>query len=330
MHSKFLSFSLLLLVSTAATLSAQENGERSAPAKSTSKQPSADRKAILALLMQLEAGFNANDAKAMAACWTESGEFIGPTGARADGREAVAQTFAAGFDPNKGLKLVMHLLHLRVVNEHVAMLDVVPEFKAAGEAQGNSETAAAPGHPAVMVLVKQDGHWLIESARSLTAPGPAQASHLKDLDWLVGDWATENSKTGISLKTSCDWNASQTFLIRRFKLEGKGVFLHGGTEIIGWDPRAGRIRSWTFDSDGGFGEHVWIRDGKRWIIKFTGTLADGGQASSTHFLTMVDGQTFSMQSKDRFVNTERQPDLPETFVTRQPKSKSSEPMKMTN
>lgn len=32
-----------------------------------------------------------------------------------------------------------------------------------------------------------------------------------------------------------------------------------GTQVIGWDPAAGTIRSWMFDSDGGFGEGTWSK-----------------------------------------------------------------------
>ena len=78
--------------------------------------------------------------------------------------------------------------------------------------------------------------------------------------------------------------------------------MHGGTEVIGWDPRTSRIRSWVFDSDGGFGENVWVHDGNRWLIKYSGTLADGSEASATHILTNVDAATATLQSKDRVVD----------------------------
>ena len=87
------------------------------------------------------------------------------------------------------------------------------------------------------MLVKQNGRWLIESAHETVAHLPPQTNHLKELDWLVGDWASETSKAGITLRTTCDWTANQAFLIRKFKVEGKEAILHGGTEVIGWDPR---------------------------------------------------------------------------------------------
>ena len=184
--------------------------------------------------------------------------------------------------------------HLRLVNEGLALVEAVAEVKPA---------AATGGVPvADFVLVKQNGRWLIESAHETIAHLPPQTNHLKELDWLVGDWSSETSKAGITLRTACDWTANQAFLIRKFKVEGKEAILHGGTEVIGWDPRTNRIRSWVFDSDGGFGENVWVHDGNRWLIKYSGTLADGSEASATHILTKVDAATATLQSRDRVVN----------------------------
>ena len=108
--------------------------------------------------------------------------------------------------------------------------------------------------------------------------------------------------------------------------------MRAGTEVIGWDPRTHRIRSWTFDSDGSFGESVWTRDGNRWIVKYAGTLADGSDVSVTYLITPVDANTVTVQSKDHLVNGEEQPDLPEVKLTRcpaptEPKSPPSEPSK---
>jgi len=169
------------------------------------------------------------------------------------------------------------------------------------------------------------------SARETITRLPPQTNHLKEFEWLVGDWASETSKAGITLRTSCDWTANQAFLIRKFHVDGKEAILHGGTEIIGWDPRTNRVRSWIFDADGGFGENVWVHDGNRWLIKFSGTLADGSETSATHILTKVDDTTFMLQSKDRVVSGAAQPDIPATKLKRQvetkPAAKTEEPTK---
>ena len=110
----------------------------------------------------------------------------------------------------------------------------------------------------------------------------------------------------------------QAFLIRKFKVEGKAALLHGGTEVIGWDPRTSRIRFWVFDSDGGFGENVWVRDGNRWLVKYSGTMTDGSEASATHIVTKVDTDTIRLESRDRIVNGGDAPDIPETVLNGKP------------
>jgi uncharacterized protein (TIGR02246 family) len=289
-----------LVAATATTVFSQESAAGVAP----------QRQAILTLLGQLETGFNEANAKGIAACWTENGEFVGPAGARINGRESIEKQFAEVFAARKERStLRIHVTHLRLANEGLALVEATVEVKPA------MTTGGVPLSD--LVLVKQNGQWLIESAHETVAHLPPQTNHLKDLDWLVGDWSSETSKAGITLRTSCDWTASQAFLIRKFKVEGKEAFLHGGTEIIGWDPRSGRVRSWVFDSDGGFGENIWVHDGKRWLIKYSGTMADGSEVSATHVLAKVDEATSSIQSKDRVVNGAAQPDVPEIEMKRQ-------------
>jgi uncharacterized protein (TIGR02246 family) len=260
-------------------------------------------------LKQVETAFANSDAHALAACWTPTGEFIGPGGASADGREAIEKLFREAFADHKPAKLLLHVQRFRLVNDGLALVDAVSEMKPA---------VATGGTPlASFVIVKRDGRWMIESAREVTTHMPQQTNHLKELQWLIGEWASATTPAGISMHTSCDWTANQAFLIRKFKVEGKQAMLHGGTEVIGWDPRGENIRSWDFDSDGGFGDSTWIHDGNRWLIKFTGTLSDGSMLSATHILTKVDDNTISLQSKDRTVNGAIQPDIPETTLKRQ-------------
>ena len=35
--------------------------------------------------------------------------------------------------------------------------------------------------------------------------------------------------------------------------------------MIGYDPVKGRLRSWVFDSEGGFGEGSWRQEGNKWL-----------------------------------------------------------------
>ena len=55
------------------------------------------------------------------------------------------------------------------------------------------------------------------------------------------------------------------------------------TEVIGWDPQAGEIRSWLFGSGGRLAEGEWKRKGEQWQIHLHG---GGATAPSTCTCTL--------------------------------------------
>ncbi len=63
-----------------------------------------------------------------------------------------------------------------------------------------------------------------------------------------------------------------------------------GSQIIGWDPYAQTIRSWLFDSDGGFGVGRWTPAGNRWTVKTLSVLPDGRRGSATNIYEL-EGDT---------------------------------------
>ena len=66
--------------------------------------------------------------------------------------------------------------------------------------------------------------------------------------------------------------------------------------MIGWVPVVKQIRSWTFNSDGSFGEGSWSQNGAEWIVRKSETMADGRLASGTQVITQVDGDTITVQT----------------------------------
>jgi uncharacterized protein (TIGR02246 family) len=280
---------------------------------------------IRKLLAALEDSFNRGDAKGVAACWTLNGDFVARTGERTEGRDQLQRGFQESFAAHKNSKLRMLILSLRTVADGVVLVDAIADV---------TPPAASPlGEPGFsLVLVKRQDRWWIESARETTSRGPAPIKHLKDLEWMVGDWADEAPPpSGLSLHSTCGWTDNRAFLIRKFTVEGKSGVSHAGTEVIGWDPRAKRIRSWVFDSNGGFGENLWVRDGNRWLLKYAGSLADGSEVSATNVLTVVDADTLTLESRDRTVNGAKEPDLAGITIKRRHAaagtSKSEEPAK---
>ena len=72
-----------------------------------------------------------------------------------------------------------------------------------------------------------------------------------------------------------------------------------GTQVIGWDPSIKSIKSWVFDSLGGFGQGVWSREGSRWTVRTTGVLITGEKTSAINIYTALDENTFTFSSIGR-------------------------------
>jgi uncharacterized protein (TIGR02246 family) len=315
MQRLFLAVSVPLLLITGATLCAQDKTAAGQPANA----------GIRKLFTQVEDNFNRGDAKGLAACWTRGGDFVGPAGERIEGRDSIEKAFQTFLASRADRRLEIHLLSWRMVGDGVALADIVPEVTPApATAAGESVSS--------LVLVKHDDRWLLESVRETVGRVAAQPAHLQELEWMVGDWADESPQHGLSLQSTCAWTVNRAFLIRKFHVETNGGTSHAGTEVIGWDPRTQRIRSWVFDSDGAFGENLWVQDGKRWLIKYSGTLADGSVVSATHVLTQRDANTLTLASKDRTVNGQGQPDISAITIKRQAAAsgtvKPAEPQKL--
>jgi uncharacterized protein (TIGR02246 family) len=266
---------------------------------------------IRKLLAELENSFNRGDAKGVAACWTTAGDFVGQSGERIEGRDNIQKAFQESLAARKHATLRILLVSSRAVSDDVALAETIADAK-----PPVANLAGDPGFS--LVLLKRGDRWLIASARETINHAATPIKHLKDLEWMAGDWAEEASTAGgLSLHSSCGWTENRSFLIRKFTVEGKIGLAHAGTEVIGWDPRAGRLHSWIFDSNGGFGENLWVRDGGRWLINYSGTLADGSQVSATNIITRVDADTVTLESKDRTLSGVKQPDVAEVTMKRQ-------------
>ena len=138
---------------------------------------------------------------------------------------------------------------------------------------------------------------------------------LDELAWMVGRWVDKDGDSTIT--TTCSWTTNRKFLKRSFKIKAGRQVTLDGTQFVGWDPIASQIRSWTFDSEGGFGEGRWIRDGSRWLVKTSFVLPDGRRASALNVITYVDPNTLRWQSTNREIGGDMQPNIPEVTVVRE-------------
>ena len=144
---------------------------------------------------------------------------------------------------------------------------------------------------------------------------PSHYEQLKALEWMVGQW-TDNEGEDINVEADCHWTKNQNFLVRSYSISVRDQIDMSGMQIIGWDPAAKTIRSWTFDSDGTFAEATWTKKGDRWFVSNSGVVADGRRASMVNVIKPVDDNSFTWQTVERMVGNELLPNINEIVIVR--------------
>jgi uncharacterized protein (TIGR02246 family) len=278
-------------------------------------EDTSDENAIRATVESYIAAYNRGDAKAVAAHWSDSGEWISPSGERFQGKRIIEKELTTLFAENKGVHIEVIRPAIRVVSPDAAVEEGVVRVVRPGEPPSDSTYLA--------IHVKKDGRWKLDTVRETEVPETTAAgSPLQDLAWLVGEWTDESPDAmGSGVVT---WTKNKAFLNYSFKVSAPGMDDLEGTQVVGWDPAAGTIRSWMFDSDGGFGEGVWSKKGNSWVVKFSQVLPDGRKASATNIYTLVDGDTFTWKSVGRRLDGEFLPNVDEVKMIRKAASDAAE------
>jgi len=269
----------------------------------------ADKAAIEKAIESYTVAFNAGDAKALAEHWGPEAVYVNPlSGVQVEGREAIAREFEKILGELKDTKLAVEVESIRFVSPGVAVENGVAKLITAdGDPEESSYTA---------IHVKRDGKWLLD--RVTEEDIPVVLSHyeqLKELEWMIGSWIDGDDQGRV--ETTCQWTRNKNFITRSFTVSIHDRIDMAGMQIIGWDPAAEQIRSWVFDSDGGFAEGRWTKQGNRWSIATTGTAPDGRKTTSVNVITYVNDDEFKWQSVSRMVDGELLPNIDEVVVVRQ-------------
>jgi uncharacterized protein (TIGR02246 family) len=272
-----------------------------------SRELTADERAIADKANAYVAAYNKGDAKALAALFAEDAEWIDENGGVLTGRPAIEAALKAALAGSKGRKVDIDVESVRTLTPDVLLeKGTTTVTEANGRNAVNSYTA---------VHVKKGNDWLIsqltETGAPLTGTG---ALRLRELEWMVGSWVDKTE--GIEVKTKVDWTPNHTFLTRSFSVKREGSDPHSGTEVIGFDPVAGKVRSWVFESDGSFAENTWTADGTRWLITAKVTLPDGRQATAQHTVTVVDRNKYTWVSANRQIDGELLPNIGPVEIVR--------------
>ena len=115
---------------------------------------------------------------------------------------------------------------------------------------------------------------------------------------------------------SLNWTETRNFIIGTFSTTAKNLSVGSIKLWIGWDPIDKRIRSWSFDDTGAFGEGAWSKEGNKWVIKSSMVLQDGKKLTSSMIVGPVDADTLTLEAKDRTVDGKAVPGAKEVKLKR--------------
>jgi len=288
-----------------ASLAADNSAPGAQKAPQAAIQASPEYQAAEDQFRKYQQAYDSGDAKTLASFYAEDVDYIDQDGTQTKGRPEMEKLFTEYFQANPGAKIAISIEELKPLTPDVQVNRGVATVTAPSGLTNSTRYIA--------VLAKKNERWQISQLTETAAPGPSASSQLEAFKWLIGEW--ENKDADQTVETKVEWAGDKNFLVRTFKLKGEQGETDGW-EIVGWDPDRQQIRSWIFDSNGGFGESSWSYEDERWSIRASNVLPDGSHSTAENVLTKVDDNHFTWESQNRTLDGESQPSVPKVVVHR--------------
>lgn len=311
---RLLFLSTLLLHTAAAALATAQvatpaKDEATEAEAAPAAQVDSDVQAIGAAIESYTAAFNKHDPAAVVSHFTIDGELTTGTGKTIKGHDALAKDLENYFAGAEDAKLELADVSVNVIAPSVAIESGTAIITSGGESQESTYRA---------VHVKGEDGWKLNRIQddAVQVLPPSNYDRLQPLEWLVGSWELDSGESPLVLR--CRWTTNKNFLVVSYNMQDEAGGDFQGTQLIGWDPAKEVVRSWMFDSDGGFGGGAWSNDGNTWTVKTINVVPDGSQATSTNIYRAVDENTFEYRSVGRQVGGKLLSNVPAAqFVRRQ-------------
>jgi len=251
--------------------------------------------------------FNKRDAKAVAAFWSAEGEYVDDNGRAFVGRNTIETYYTELLKEIPDVKLKLVSDSIRLLGDTVAVEDgqAVLEPKPKGD-NGSSKYTA--------IYTKVGNRWLLASVRDSNIDTASPSNDLVDLEWLIGDWTAEEN--GTTTESKCRWIVDKQFVERSYTTTMIDGSKTSGLQIIGWNPQANRMQSWSFTADGGSAIGVWSAIDSGWAAKVIGTTGSGDSTSAVNTLKRIDDNAYAWQSTDRTIGDVNLPDTNEVVIRR--------------
>lgn len=271
--------------------------------------PSPDEVAIRQSAVKFVEAYNKHDAAALSELYGADARHEEASGLVIEGRDQIRAAYESAFQDAPRSALSLRLDTLRFLTDTVAVEQGASEFFPDGKTLTSRDKY-------LVVHLKVDGAWRMASVRSMEEEIVSNYQYLRDLEWLIGDWADESADAVV--ETHGHWAEGKNFLLLDFTVKQQGQVTLSGTQRIGWDPQAKQIRGWVFDTDGGFGESRWEPEEEGWLVKLANVTRDGRTASATRRFVLRDADHIDLTTQDRVSGGERLPDFTLTMSRKAP------------
>lgn len=277
-------------------VSAAEPPEEIIAAAKKSDGPEAEIEKTRQTLIQ---AFEAAKPEEVADQFLPEGEWVDELGNIYHGREHIRDILKTYFETYPGAKMSTHVEKLIAIGP-VAFEEGTRTMTCGEDSQAIVHYTAT--------LAKTDDGWKYVSVKDMEREVlPTAHQMLEPLEWLVGEWVNEGTNGRVLI--TYRWSDDGNYLLGTYQIESNGELAMKSEHRIGWDPLHKRIRTWLFDSDGSFGEGVWIPVGESWHIQSSAILPDGGTGSAIIRLTQDDANRFTMIGTHRLINGVQEEDF---------------------
>lgn len=311
-HSKFPLLILLLIIPGPHALAQEETAKAETATPATAAEEDGalvkEYEKIESAIQAYVSAFNDKDGKKLASLWSPGGVYVSrSTGERIEGRDEMAKEFSAILAADDAPKLAVATESISFISPSVALergTAVITRGEATEETAYNA------------VYVKQDDAWLLDRVTEdeVMPPPASNYEKLRDLEWLVGEWI--DGDQDVVIEMNCKWTANQNYLSRTYSVTTNGEVDSSGLQIIGWDAKNNQIRSWLFDSNGGFVSGEWSKRDDGWSVQSIVTLPDGASGSFTSIFRPTDDGNYRWQKLNRVLDGQLLPNLDEVIVRR--------------
>lgn len=267
------------------------------------------RKAVEANDRAFEAAYAKADFKAMAGFFAEDADYTTDEGRSYSGREEIQAAIKAGLAGNRGAKLAITADTIKVLTPETVV------------EKGSTTVTAKDGGTSsdlyTAIHVRKDGQWKISQLIESAVPDTTPREHLEELAWLIGEWEDTDKNDEVTVRGQYLWaRGGQNYLTRNITVKRGDEVTLEGWQIIGWDAVEERLRSWTFDSAGGFADGYFTRDGNRWLLRESGYAADGSRMTADNTITRLSDNTVTWESDNRTLDGDPQPSISRIEINR--------------